>query len=204
MNEDDAVTFKVVSESDVQLSSADPAKFTGDVAQAEVLPAVRPEGLRGHRFSYRPGARSNWHVHTGEQALVVVHGRGLVQWDGLAEPQVLEPGDWVARAARDRPLARGNLRQRVRPPGGHCHRSHRMGRAGHRLDLAPTRSSVRMPRVRWEPSPTIWEMCRVVRSYSSSDPPTSQLVRPRQGQSLLFGFAGSAWTTGPARWRAGW
>ena len=95
MNEDDAVTFKVVSESDVQLSSADPAKFTGDVAQAEVLPAVRPEGLRGHRFSYRPGARSNWHVHTGEQALVVVHGRGLVQWDGLAEPQVLEPGDWV-------------------------------------------------------------------------------------------------------------
>ena len=92
---------------------------------------MRPEGLRGHRFSYRPGAGSNWHVHTGEQALVVVHGRGLVQWDGLGEPQVLEPGDWVHVQPGDLPLARGDLRQRVRPPGDHCHRSHRVGRAGH-------------------------------------------------------------------------
>jgi quercetin dioxygenase-like cupin family protein len=88
-------TFKVVSEADVKAEAANPEKFTGDVTQAEVLPEMRPRGLRGHRFAYRPGARSNWHVHTGEQALVVVEGRGLVQWDGLPQPKMLEPGDWV-------------------------------------------------------------------------------------------------------------
>lgn len=87
--------FKVVSETDVPLVSAAPAKFTGAVTQREVLPAVHPDGLRGHHFTYAPGARSNWHVHRGEQALVVVSGRGLVQWAGLGEPRTLEVGDWV-------------------------------------------------------------------------------------------------------------
>lgn len=88
-------SFKVVSEVDVVSSAADPAKFSGEVSQAEVLPAVRTEGLRAHRFTYGHGARSNWHVHTGEQAIVVVKGAGLVQWAGLDEPKVLNPGDWV-------------------------------------------------------------------------------------------------------------
>jgi quercetin dioxygenase-like cupin family protein len=92
---DNASSFKVVSEAEVETSAADPAKFSGDVRQAEVLPAVRDEGLRAHRFTYAQGARSNWHVHTGEQALVVVEGTGLVQWAGLDEPRVLNPGDWV-------------------------------------------------------------------------------------------------------------
>ena len=92
---EDTARFKIVAESDVPLAPADPAKFAGEVSQAEILTAARPEGLRGHRFKYKPGARSHWHVHTGEQALVAVQGRGLVQWEGLAEPKVLAPGDWV-------------------------------------------------------------------------------------------------------------
>lgn len=87
--------FEVVAESDVPGRQPDPAKFSGEVSQQEVLKATRPDGLRGLRFSYAPGARSAWHVHLGEQALVVTDGRGLIQWEGLPEPKVLGPGDWV-------------------------------------------------------------------------------------------------------------
>jgi quercetin dioxygenase-like cupin family protein len=95
VNESDGNGFRVVAEEDVPPRSADPAKFVGKVEQAEVLPALQEGGLRGHRFAYAPGARSNWHVHAGEQALIVVSGRGLVQWEGLDEPRAVTPGDWV-------------------------------------------------------------------------------------------------------------
>jgi quercetin dioxygenase-like cupin family protein len=87
--------MRVVSETDVASAPGNPERFTGDVWQAEILDALRDDGLRGHRFVYGPGARSNWHVHTGEQAIVVLDGTGLVQWEGLDEPRLLRPGDWV-------------------------------------------------------------------------------------------------------------
>ncbi|BCY08352.1 cupin domain-containing protein [Actinoplanes sp. L3-i22] len=87
--------FKVVPEVSAPSAAASPDKFDGGVWQADILARQRPDGLRGNRFSYAPGGRSHWHVHTGEQALVVVSGRGLIQWEGLAEPIVLGPGDWV-------------------------------------------------------------------------------------------------------------
>lgn len=87
--------FQVVAERDVPGRRPDVAKFRGEVAQQEVLPPTRPGGMRGLRFSYAPGARSAWHVHHGEQALVVTEGRGLVQWEGLPEPREIGPGDWV-------------------------------------------------------------------------------------------------------------
>lgn len=87
--------FKIVAEGAVPSPEADPSKFTGDAWQAEILPVQQEGGLRGLRFAYAPGARTNWHVHTGEQALVAVTGRGLIQWEGLTEPRALEPGDWV-------------------------------------------------------------------------------------------------------------
>ncbi len=52
-------------------------------------------GLRSNRFVYAPGQRSHWHIHDGEQALIVVEGRGLIQWEGLDAAEVLQPGDWV-------------------------------------------------------------------------------------------------------------
>jgi quercetin dioxygenase-like cupin family protein len=87
--------MRVVSEGDAAAQRADPAKFTGDVWRTDILDRVREDGLSGVRFVYGPGARSNWHVHTGEQAIVVLSGTGLVQWEGLAEPRLVRPGDWV-------------------------------------------------------------------------------------------------------------
>jgi quercetin dioxygenase-like cupin family protein len=87
--------MRIVSESDVTSDPVDPGKFTGEVWRAEILDRVRNDGLTGFRFVYGPGARSNWHVHTGEQAIVVLSGTGLVQWEGLDEARLVRPGDWV-------------------------------------------------------------------------------------------------------------
>ncbi|WP_436535051.1 cupin domain-containing protein [Actinoplanes sp. HUAS TT8] len=87
--------FRVVPEGTLPSPAAAEDKFAGGVWQAEILTRQKPDGLRGHRFAYAPGGRSNWHVHTGEQALIVVAGHGLIQWEGLDEPRELQPGDWV-------------------------------------------------------------------------------------------------------------
>lgn len=87
--------FRVVSQDSVGTRPADPAGFTGPVDRTEVLPEARPSGMRGDVFSYGPGARSVWHVHEGEQALVVVRGEGLVSWEGLDRPRRVRVGDWV-------------------------------------------------------------------------------------------------------------
>lgn len=82
-------------EGHVAARPADPGKFTGDVWQAEILTRIHPDGLRGHRFTYGPRGRSHWHVHTGEQAIVVLAGRGLVAGEGDETARVVGPGDWV-------------------------------------------------------------------------------------------------------------
>jgi quercetin dioxygenase-like cupin family protein len=86
---------KIVPASVVTSTEAGPDRFTGGVWQAEILPRIQDNGMRAHRFVYAPGARSNWHVHTGEQAIFVLTGRGLVRWAGLERARLLQPGDWV-------------------------------------------------------------------------------------------------------------
>jgi quercetin dioxygenase-like cupin family protein len=87
--------MRFVREGDLRSGSADPSKFTDGVWQTEALTALREQGLRGHRFVYRPGARSHWHTHTGEQALVVLVGRGTVVRWGEETGTEVGAGDWV-------------------------------------------------------------------------------------------------------------
>jgi quercetin dioxygenase-like cupin family protein len=87
--------MKVVPAKGLTTRAADPDQFTDGVWRTDVIGAEIAERLRGSRFTYAPGARSGWHVHTQEQALVVVTGRGLIVWDGLEAPQDLAPGDWI-------------------------------------------------------------------------------------------------------------
>lgn len=86
--------MKIVRAVDVTATPADPAKWTGHVRRADIL-TTSTGGLRSNRFTYAPGDRSNWHVHEGEQALIVLSGRGLVMWEGLDVAEVVGPGDWV-------------------------------------------------------------------------------------------------------------
>ncbi|HEX2029291.1 MAG TPA: cupin domain-containing protein [Nitriliruptorales bacterium] len=87
--------MKFQRESDIAATPTDPEKFTGGVWQAEILDRIREDGLRGHRFAYAPRGRSRWHTHTGEQAIVVLVGRGLVQREGDHKARLVRPGDWV-------------------------------------------------------------------------------------------------------------
>ena len=90
---------KRVKQHDVTAWAADPAMFTDGVWRSEIIAAAqggkKGGGLGAHSFTYRPGARSAWHTHDGEQALFVVTGRGFVQAWGDPVATAVEPGDWV-------------------------------------------------------------------------------------------------------------
>jgi quercetin dioxygenase-like cupin family protein len=85
----------VVRASSLVARAADPEQFTPGVWRTDAVDASVADHLRGNRFTYAPGARSAWHVHTDEQALVVLSGRGLIAWEGLDAVQALGTGDWV-------------------------------------------------------------------------------------------------------------
>lgn len=86
--------MEIVRAAQITARPADPARWTSHVWRADVL-HTDSGGLRSNRFVYAPGHRSNWHVHEGEQALIVVSGHGLIVWEGLDVAELLEPGDWV-------------------------------------------------------------------------------------------------------------
>ena len=73
---------------------ADPAHFTGSarVKRVGAVPGEAPVKL--YRVAFEPGARTNWHAHSGPQLLYIVEGRCRVQTWG--EPVVeASPGDTV-------------------------------------------------------------------------------------------------------------
>jgi quercetin dioxygenase-like cupin family protein len=73
---------------------ADAEQFTGSVWRTEFISPEDQDHISGLRFDYEPGSHSAWHVHEREQAIVVVHGHGLIAWEGLSAPIEVGPGDW--------------------------------------------------------------------------------------------------------------
>jgi quercetin dioxygenase-like cupin family protein len=73
------------------------AWFTGSVWLDELAVAPRPSGLRLHRVTFQPGARTAWHSHPLGQVLHGIAGVGIVASQGSA-PRRLLPGDtiWIA------------------------------------------------------------------------------------------------------------
>ena len=53
--------------------------FTEGVLREQLLPTQVPDGMQVTRFVYPPGAHSQWHVHAGEQAILVEQGRMRVR-----------------------------------------------------------------------------------------------------------------------------
>jgi quercetin dioxygenase-like cupin family protein len=76
----------------VRAEPATPESFTTGVTREPLVPAQVGDGLLVTRFRYPPGGHSHWHVHEGEQALLVEEGRMRVRRrDGLT--LLVEPGD---------------------------------------------------------------------------------------------------------------
>lgn len=86
--------MKVIPDDSMVAALADSRRFTGRVWRTDYIDPTDEDSLAGLRLVYEPGARSYWHVHEREQAIIAVHGRGLVAWEGLDAPVGLGPGDW--------------------------------------------------------------------------------------------------------------
>lgn len=92
--------MNVVNPSDVPPKPADPAYFTGPVQLRRMVETAPPSDVKILRVEFPAGARTNWHTHSGVQALVVVEGRcrfqhwdGPVQEAGVGEIVQIAPGE---------------------------------------------------------------------------------------------------------------
>ncbi len=87
--------------SDSPFRQADTHSFSG-TAQTRLL-GSSDAGTPVHVYEvvFEPGARTNWHRHTGSQWLLVIEGRIRVQCDG-SPAQDLDKGDAVVIAPGER------------------------------------------------------------------------------------------------------
>jgi quercetin dioxygenase-like cupin family protein len=86
--------MRIMRDRDVLTAQASSANFTGRVWRTDYLEPADADALAGSRFTYEPGARSYWHLHEHEQAIIAVFGSGVVAWEGQDTPQRLGVGDW--------------------------------------------------------------------------------------------------------------
>jgi len=92
--------MKIVKLDEVDLEPGGDEKFTGAVERKELLPAQQHAGMRLGWVRFDDGARTNWHVHDGEQVLYVIEGVGCVGMDHATMP--IGPGDTVRIPAGER------------------------------------------------------------------------------------------------------
>lgn len=85
---------------DIDAAPLDPATFAG-TGRVKRLEAASAPSLVVFRVEFDPGARTNWHTHSGVQLLLVTEGRGRVQtWNGPV--RALGPGDIVSVVPGDK------------------------------------------------------------------------------------------------------
>jgi quercetin dioxygenase-like cupin family protein len=86
--------MKVFPGSDAPLRPADPASFVGPAYTALAASADEGAAVHVYRVEFGDRARTNWHIHSGPQWLLVVEGRIRVQrWGDPA--QDVGAGDMV-------------------------------------------------------------------------------------------------------------
>lgn len=68
-----------------------PERYTGSVNIARVIRAG-DDSVRAYEVCFAPGSRTVWHAHAGEQWLVILSGRCVVQCAGAPARQ-LAPGE---------------------------------------------------------------------------------------------------------------
>jgi quercetin dioxygenase-like cupin family protein len=93
--------MKIFRGSDSPFRQADVKTFAG-TAETRLL-GSSDEGTAVHIYEvvFEPGARTNWHRHSGPQWLLVIEGRIRIQCDG-ASPEDLGEGDAVVVAPEER------------------------------------------------------------------------------------------------------
>jgi quercetin dioxygenase-like cupin family protein len=69
-------------------------RVTEGVSRTGLHPAADGDSVKVDRISYRAGAHTHWHLHTGEQVLYGEDGHGWVKFDGRRR-DTIGPGDVV-------------------------------------------------------------------------------------------------------------
>jgi quercetin dioxygenase-like cupin family protein len=78
--------MKVFPVKDAPLRPADPASFVGPAHTALAASAEEGADVHVYRVEFGEGARTNWHIHSGPQWLLVIEGRIRVQrWGDPAQ-----------------------------------------------------------------------------------------------------------------------
>jgi len=92
--------MKVFRATDAPFRSADPATFTGGARTARVASDDAGTPVHIYKVAFEPGGRTNWHVHSGPQWLLVIEGRVRAQSYGdrvvdlgLGDAVVFAPGE---------------------------------------------------------------------------------------------------------------
>ena len=129
--------MRVIPDRSVVTSLADPTRFTGRVWRTDYIDPDDLEHLAGSRFHYEPGARSYWHVHEHEQAIVGIFGSGIVAWEGLDRPVELGPGDWWHVEPGVPHWHGADAHHGIRPPRDHGGRRHDLAARGRGRRLPP-------------------------------------------------------------------
>jgi quercetin dioxygenase-like cupin family protein len=75
--------------------------FTGEVAMKRLVAMQNPEGMAVSLVRFENGARTNWHIHPGEQVLIIVEGEGRAG-NGTEEYLNLGPGTVLHLPANER------------------------------------------------------------------------------------------------------
>jgi quercetin dioxygenase-like cupin family protein len=76
------------------LEPVDERNFVGEARVAKLAGSADERSLKVYYVEFEPGARTNWHLHTGTQILLVREGRCRYQREGEAAIE-LGPGGTV-------------------------------------------------------------------------------------------------------------
>lgn len=71
-----SVAWSQAAQQNAAAAGPNPANFTGKVANHST------SDIRTLRYSFEPGARSNWHSHEGGQVILIEEGHMVVQEEG--------------------------------------------------------------------------------------------------------------------------
>ena len=71
--------MKLFPASGVSYNEVDPEHFTGKATVGRILGTDYEGEVRIFRVTFQPFSRTNWHIHTGLQILLVEEGCGRVQ-----------------------------------------------------------------------------------------------------------------------------
>lgn len=86
--------------SGVSYNEVDPENFTGEATVGRILGVDYEGEVRIFRVTFQAFSRTNWHIHTGLQILLVEEGNGKVQKKdgnvleiGLGDTVYVQPGE---------------------------------------------------------------------------------------------------------------